>query len=118
MIALVTGGAGYIGSTVSNYLIDKGHKVIIVDNLSTGNFKNVPKRAEFFKANIQDTKKISQIFLKRKINVVFHFAAYIDNEESIQNPKKYYQGSRSMDLYQSMDHSPFSYQAFTFYFYT
>lgn len=93
MIALVTGGAGYIGSTVSNYLIDKGHKVIIVDNLSTGNFKNVPKRAEFFKVNIQDTKKISQIFLKRKINVVFHFAAYIDNEESIQNPKKYYQNN-------------------------
>ena len=93
MIALVTGGAGYIGSTVSNYLLDKGHKVVIIDNLSTGNFNNVPKRADFIKANIQDTKKISKIFLTRKIEVVFHFAAYIDNEESIKNPKKYYQNN-------------------------
>jgi len=93
MIVLVTGGAGYIGSTVSNYLLDKGHEVVIIDNLSTGNFKNVPKRADFIKANIQDTKKISKIFLTRKIEVVFHFAAYIDNEESIKNPKKYYQNN-------------------------
>lgn len=93
MIALVTGGAGYIGSTVSNYLLDKGHKVVIIDNLSTGNLKNVPKRAEFIKASIQDTKKISEIFLTNKIELVFHFAAYIDNEESIKNPKKYYQNN-------------------------
>ena len=93
MIALVTGGAGYIGSTVSNYLLDNGHKVVIIDNLSTGNFNNVPKRADFIKANIQDTKKISKIFLTKKIDVVFHFAAYIDNEESIKNPKRYYQNN-------------------------
>ena len=93
MIALVTGGAGYIGSTVSNYLLDNGHKVVIIDNLSTGILKNVPKRAEFIKASIQDTKKISEIFLTKKIEVVFHFAAYIDNEESIKNPKKYYQNN-------------------------
>jgi len=93
MIALVTGGAGYIGSTVSNYLLDKGHKVVIIDNLSTGNFNNVPKRADFIKANVQDTKKISKIFLTKKIEIVFHFAAYIDNEESIKNPKKYYQNN-------------------------
>ena len=93
MRALVTGGAGYIGSTVSNYLLDNGHEVVIVDNLSTGILKNVPKRAEFIKASIQDTKKISEIFLTKKIEVVFHFAAYIDNEESIKNPKKYHQNN-------------------------
>lgn len=93
MIALVTGGAGYIGSTVSNYLLDKGHKVVIIDNLSTGNYTNVPKRAEFIKANIQDTKKISKILITRNIEIVFHFAAFIDNEESIKNPKKYYQNN-------------------------
>ena len=49
MNTLVTGGAGYIGSTVSNYLIDRGHQVTIIDNLSTGSIKNVPKKATFFK---------------------------------------------------------------------
>ena len=48
MRALVTGGAGYIGSTVSNLLLDLGHKVTIIDNLSTGIKKNVPKKSIFF----------------------------------------------------------------------
>ena len=44
MRALVTGGADYIGSVVSNYLLDKGHHVTIIDNLSTGSIKNLPKK--------------------------------------------------------------------------
>ena len=47
MKILVTGGAGYIGSTVSNYFIDRGHEVTIIDNLSTGSIKNLPKKATF-----------------------------------------------------------------------
>ena len=46
MIYLITGGAGYIGSCVSQFLIDKGHKVIIVDNLSTG-LKKYPQKIYF-----------------------------------------------------------------------
>ena len=45
MKALITGGAGYIGSTVSNYLIDRGHDVTIIDNLSTGSRNNIPKNS-------------------------------------------------------------------------
>ena len=90
MKALVTGGAGYIGSTVSNYLLDRGHQVVIVDNLSTGFIRNVPKKADFYKFDISDTKKIRKIFIKKKIDIVFHFAALIDNEESLKHPKKYY----------------------------
>ena len=90
MKALITGGAGYIGSTVSNYLIDRGYDVTIVDNLSTGSLKNIPKKAEFHKIDISNTKKLKKIFLKKKIDVVFHFAAYINNEESIKKPKKYH----------------------------
>ena len=89
MIALITGGAGYIGSTVSNYLLDRGHNVIIIDNLSTGTSRNIPKKADFYKLDIANTKKIQKIFLKKKVDVVFHFAAFINNEESLKFPKKY-----------------------------
>ena len=90
MRALVTGGAGYIGSSISNYLLDKGHEVIIVDNLSTGTIHNIPKEAKFYKFDIVNSKKITKIFLEKKIDIVFHFAAFINNEESLKRPKKYY----------------------------
>ena len=90
MKALITGGAGYIGSTVSNYLIDRGHEVTIIDDLSTGSKNNIPKNVKFFKIDISDTEKINKILFKNKYDVVFHFAAFINNEESIQNPKKYF----------------------------
>ncbi len=93
MNALITGGAGYIGSTVSNYLIDRGHNVTIIDDLSTGSISNIPKKAVFFKIDISDTKKLNKIFHKKKFDVVFHFAAFINNEESIKSPKKYYENN-------------------------
>ena len=93
MKVLVTGGAGYIGSTVSNFLLDLGHKVTIIDNLSTGSKKNIPKKAKFFEIDISDTNKIEKIFLTDKYDVVFHFAAFINNEESIKYPKKYYENN-------------------------
>ncbi len=93
MKALVTGGAGYIGSTVSNYLLDRGHQVTIIDNLSTGIKKNIPKKAKFFKTDISDIDQIGKILSKSRFDVVFHFAAYINNEESIKFPKKYYKNN-------------------------
>ena len=66
MRALVTGGAGYIGSTVSNHLLDKGHEVIIIDNLSNGSLSNFPKKAEFYKLDIANSKKITKILSKKK----------------------------------------------------
>ena len=90
MRALVTGGAGYIGSTVCNLLLDSGHEVSILDNLSTGKKKNIPKKATFFKVDIGDKKKIKKILIDKEIDIVFHFAAFVDNFESIKYPKKYY----------------------------
>ena len=90
MKVLVTGGAGYIGSTVCNYLLDKGYEVNILDNLSTGKKNNIPKKANFFKVDIGDKKSIKKILSNNKIDIVFHFAAYVDNFESIKKPKKYY----------------------------
>lgn len=89
MRVLVTGGAGYIGSTVSNLLLDLGHEVTIIDNLSRGIKKNVPKQANFYKLDISNEKKINQIFLEKKIELVIHFAAYINTEESIKYPSLY-----------------------------
>jgi len=93
MKALVTGGAGYIGSTVSNLLLDRGHEVIIIDNLSTGKKKNIPKKASFFKVDICNSKSIKRILLKKNIDIVFHFAAFVDNLESLKKPKKYYKNN-------------------------
>ena len=93
MNVLVTGGAGYIGSCVSQYLIDKGNNLIVIDNLSTGLKKNIPKKCKFYKCNIQDTKKIKRIFEKNKIDIVMHFAAYVDNVESILKSKKYFKNN-------------------------
>ena len=90
MIYLITGGAGYIGSCVSQFLIDKGHKVIIIDNLSTGLKKNIPKKSIFFHCNINNHYKLNKIFKRFKIDIVMHFAAFINNEESINNPEKYF----------------------------
>ena len=89
MKVLVTGGAGYIGSCVSQFLIDKGIEVIIVDNLKRGLKKNIPKKSRFYKCNIQDKIKIDKILKNNKIDVVIHFAAYVNNEESILKPEKY-----------------------------
>ena len=93
MRVLVTGGAGFIGSTVCNLLVDSGHEVNILDNLSTGKKSNIPKNATFFKVDIGDTKKIKKILINKKIDVVFHFAAFVDNLESIKHPKKYYKNN-------------------------
>ena len=90
MKILVTGGAGYIGSTVSNYFIDRGHEVTIIDNLSTGSIKNLPKKATFHKKDISNIRAMKKIFIKKKFDIVFHFAALINNEESLKFPKKYY----------------------------
>ncbi len=83
--SLITGGAGFIGSHISDLLIEKGHKVIIVDNLSSGNKKNINQKAIFYEMDIQDPK-ISNIFQKEKLDFVFHLAAQINVRASTKNP--------------------------------
>ena len=89
---LITGGAGYIGSTVANQLIDKGYKVLIIDNLSTGFFRLVNKKAKFLKCDIKNYntlyKKLTKY--KYKIYAVMHFAGSLSVKESQIKPLKYY----------------------------
>ena len=89
MKVLLTGGAGYIGSTTANLLLDQNHDVTIIDNLTTGNKKNIPKKARFIKSDINDRTILSKLFRKNKFDVIIHFAAFIDVEESVRKPKKY-----------------------------
>jgi UDP-glucose 4-epimerase len=82
---LVTGGAGFIGSRVATRLIKDGHKVAIVDNLATGNAKNVPAEATFYQMSIGDAK-LNDVFAKEKFDIVIHHAAQIDVRKSVEDP--------------------------------
>ena len=93
MNILVTGGAGYIGSHVSYLLIEKGYNVTIIDNLSTGNKKIVPKKAELINCDIADVKKVKKLINKKKFEIVLHFAGLIRVDESVKYPKKYIQNN-------------------------
>ncbi|WP_075536113.1 UDP-glucose 4-epimerase GalE [Candidatus Pelagibacter communis] len=88
---LITGGAGYIGSTVSHFLIDKGYSVTIIDNLITGHKHLVPKKADLIICDIDDEKRISNLLDKKKFELVMHFAGLIRVDESVKFPKKYYE---------------------------
>jgi len=85
MKILVTGGAGFVGSHLVDRLIEEGHKVVVIDNLSTGKKENLNPKAKFYKADICD-REIAQIFKKEKPEIVFHYAAHIEARESVKDP--------------------------------
>lgn len=93
MNCLVTGGAGFIGSHLVDLLLDKGHKVISIDNLVSGQEKNFVKhlknkKFKFIQSDIRDLKNIENHFID--IDWVFHLAALADIVPSIENPDDYY----------------------------
>jgi UDP-glucose 4-epimerase len=90
MRVLVTGGAGYIGSHAVDSLIQNGHKVVIVDNFSTGHRQLVHPKAQLIEADIRDTEKMAHIYQSEKIEAIMHFAAFTGVNESLQKPDLYY----------------------------
>ncbi len=82
---LVSGGAGFIASHLTDKLIEKGHQVVVIDNLSTGKKENLNPKAKFYEADICNSE-IAQIFQEEKPEIVFHFAAQIDVRESVKDP--------------------------------
>ena len=93
MEILLTGGAGYIGSHVALSLIDQGHNLTIIDNLSTGNKKILPKNINFINCDVNDENKVSTILKNKTYDVLMHFAGFVVVEESVQNPKKYFKNN-------------------------
>lgn len=73
---LVTGGAGFIGSHVVNHLIQMGHEVVVLDDLSGGFKRNVHPKATMVIDSITNTEKVNQLFEKYRFDYVYHFAAY------------------------------------------
>ncbi|ANB56368.1 UDP-glucose 4-epimerase GalE [Anoxybacillus sp. B7M1] len=87
---LVCGGAGYIGSHAVYRFIEKGEKVVVVDNLQTGHREAVHPEAIFCHGDIRDRRFLRHVFSSYEIDTVIHFAAHSLVGESMQEPLKYY----------------------------
>ncbi len=100
---LVTGGAGYVGSVVAAHLLEAGHQVTVVDDLSTGHREAVPAEASFLHAAVQDARD----FLDASYDAVLHFAAFSQVGESVVNPDKYWRNNvgGTMELLAAMRES-------------
>ena len=85
MKVLVTGGAGFIGSHLVDALIDRGHQVVVVDNICTGFTDNVNPAAKFYQMSICD-QELAEVFLQEKPDLVNHHAAQMIIKRSVENP--------------------------------
>jgi UDP-glucose 4-epimerase len=74
--SLVTGGAGFIGAHVVNYLVANGEDVVVLDDLSGGFQENVNPKAKFIKGSINDYALLEKLFAEEKFDYVYHLAAY------------------------------------------
>lgn len=88
---LVTGGAGYVGSVVAAHLLEAGHRVTVLDDLSTGFRDGVPEGADFVEGRVQDAAKV----LDATYDAVLHFAASSQVGESVAHPEKYWRNNVS-----------------------
>ncbi|KAB8164332.1 UDP-glucose 4-epimerase GalE [Streptomyces sp. 3MP-14] len=86
---LVTGGAGYVGGVVAAHLLAAGHRVTVLDDLSTGFREGVPEGAEFVEGNVRDAAR----WLDGSFDGVLHFAASSQVGESVLNPEKYWRNN-------------------------
>ncbi len=86
MRALVTGGAGFIASHVSDGLLERGHQVAIVDNLVTGKRENIPSGSRFHEVDVRDAG-LADVFAAERPDIVFHLAAQMDVRKSVADPR-------------------------------
>ena len=86
---LVTGGAGYIGSVVTVQLLEDGHEVVVLDNLSKGHRRAVPEGASFVRGDLLDAQRLARV-LATGFDGVLHFAALSLVGESVRHPERYY----------------------------
>ena len=104
MKVLVTGGAGYIGSVVTEELLNNGHQAVVYDSLYKGHCTAVDARAEFVQGDVRDAKTLRATFSDKQIEAVIHLAADSLVGESVENPAKYYHNNllAGLQLLESM----------------
>lgn len=93
MRVLVTGGAGYIGSVVTEQLVADGHEAIVYDNLSKGHVDAVVEGADLVEGDLTDAELLNRTLVDRQIEAVIHLAASSLVGESVDHPNKYYQNN-------------------------
>ena len=106
---LITGGAGYIGShTVLNFL-NKGYEIVVIDNLENGHIETINTLKQignihFVKGDLRNLDDVEAVFSNYQIDTVIHFAGFIQVEESVRNPEKYYKNNvlASINLFNTM----------------
>jgi UDP-glucose 4-epimerase len=89
--AIVTGGAGFIGSNLVDLLLENKIDIVVIDNLSTGKRKNINNKAKFYQEDLINFNNIKKIFEKERPDFIFHLAAKINVRESIEKPLEYAQ---------------------------
>ena len=89
MNILITGGAGYIGSHITEQLVNKKYNIIILDNLETGHKKLINKKAIFIKGDVKNTKLLIRIIKRYNIKTIIHLAAFLNVSEAEKNKLKY-----------------------------
>ena len=92
MRILVVGGAGYIGSHMVRYLMDREHEVSVFDNLSTGH-RDAVGDAEFVEGDLANAEQIDEVLRSAAFDGVMHFASSIQVGESVSDPAKYYRNN-------------------------
>ncbi|HWG19545.1 MAG TPA: UDP-glucose 4-epimerase GalE [Terracidiphilus sp.] len=97
MRILITGGAGYIGGTVAQLLLDRGHQVVVYDNLCHGHRSAVPAAVEFVQGELADRAALEKL-LHTGIDGVMHFAALIEAGESMKSPEVYFRNNSASTL--------------------
>ena len=93
MTTLVTGGAGYIGSHTTYALLDRGDKVVVLDNLSTGLQAQIGEGARFVKGDIGDRALLERTIREHAVDAVIHFAGSIVVPDSVADPLGYYENN-------------------------
>ena len=103
MNILVTGGAGYIGGTVAEFLASRGHKTIVFDNLSHGRRDLLPAGVGFVEGELSDRKALENLFIEARqqghpFDGVLHFAALIEAGESMVRPEAFFRNNTASTL--------------------
>jgi UDP-glucose 4-epimerase len=98
MRVVVTGGAGYIGATTVQSLIESGHDCVVFDTLSKGHAQAIPDSVQLIEGDVADRPLLENVFREHRPEAILHFAAWIEAGESMHVPEKYFRNNSASTL--------------------